>query len=352
VHHSQQRRAHHRATAPGTPDAGHPRAQHVAHLIRPFAVGLAALYVFWAVTFAITPQRHHVVDAWWCVGTAAGLAALVALTLRRRLTARVAERVAFCVAVLLTANTGGYLIQTRDPKETTNVMLLVIGSAVVFPSLWSFGLVVAMALGVWTYAYVTIPSPEWSYFGYAMLTGLVVATLIFVTRRSFRQRLEQAHAELRDMAVVDPLTGLHNRRGFAVLAEQAMLDADRSGTAFALLFVEVDLPSAGAGDARSTDEAVLLEAASLLRSAFRGADVVARIGGGSFCVLLPAASPGVSYRDRLHSAVIEANTREGRSYTLSLSTAEASYDPARPAPIEDLIGARGRAPTADRPAHR
>ncbi|MFL6138887.1 MAG: GGDEF domain-containing protein [Frankiaceae bacterium] len=340
MHRSQHIGANRTGTAQGR-RLSNPRAAQLAHYIRPVVVGLAALYVAWAVTFAITPERHHVVDAWWCVGTAAGLIALAAVTLRRRLSAAAAERVALAVAVLVTANAGGYLIQTGDPKETTNVMLLVIASAVVFPSLWSFGSVVAMSLGAWSYAYVTVPSPEWSYFAYAMLTSLVVAAVIFATRRGAMRRLAEARAELRDMAVVDELTGLHNHRGFAVLAEQAMLDADRSGTAFALLLLRVDRPAVSGGLAESAaGEAALLETASLLRAAFRGADVVARLGAGDFCVLLPAASPGVSYADRLHSAVIEANSREGRAFALSLAITETGYDPARPAPIEDLIAAR------------
>ena len=247
----------------------------------------------------------------------------------------------------------GYLLRTGEPRQTTTVMLLLIGSAAVLPTARYFGAVSAAALAAWGYARVTVSSTEWGHFDAALACAVVVAAAIRIAHRMTARRLEEARAELRHMAVVDPLTGLYNRRGFTVLAEQAMLDADRSGAVLTLLFVDVDgLTAINRELGRGTGDAALRETAALLRSAFRGADVVARVGGDEFCALLPAASPGVSYRDRLHSAVIEANAREHRSYLLGLSLGEVSYDPAHPAPVDDLLADRQAALSAARSARR
>jgi diguanylate cyclase (GGDEF)-like protein len=309
--------------------------------VRTSVVALTGLYLVWALTFVRMPRRYSAADAWWCLGAAAAVGALAAAGFRRPLRPVVAERMVLAVVMLLGVTTASYLVQTGDPKVITNVMLLVVAAAVALGSVWSFGTVVAMALGTWVYGWATIGSADWSYFGVATGSSIVVAVAVFATRRSCARRLAEAHAELRDMAVVDELTGLHNRRGFDVLAEQAMLDADRSGARFTLLFVEAG--RAGADDCRSERSrhpAALRETASLLRSAFRGADVVARLSGGEFCVLLPAASPGVSYPDRLRSAVIEANAVDGRTAPLAVTVEELAYDPARPVPVDELLASR------------
>ena len=71
----------------------------------------------------------------------------------------------------------------------------------------------------------------------------VRAVVIFrdVTERVAARELTMAKvAELEQAADRDPLTGLWNRRGFSVAAEQALASADRQGTVCQLVFVDVD----------------------------------------------------------------------------------------------------------------
>src|SRR6185503_6393215 len=53
-------------------------------------------------------------------------------------------------------------------------------------------------------------------------------------------RRMQAEAELRNLSLSDPLTGLYNRRGFLALAEQQWLQAFRDRRPFLLFFADVD----------------------------------------------------------------------------------------------------------------
>jgi diguanylate cyclase (GGDEF)-like protein len=94
------------------------------------------------------------------------------------------------------------------------------------------------------------------------------------------------------MALVDTLTGLYNRRGFLTLADEQLRLARRTGQGFALAFVDLD------GMKKINDElghefgdAALITTAEILRSTFRGSDIIARLGGDEFIVLAIAATP-------------------------------------------------------------
>ena len=104
----------------------------------------------------------------------------------------------------------------------------------------------------------------------------------------------------------DALTGLPNRRGFEIGAQQELDRAIRSGETPLLLILDLDhfkrindQHGHGAGDA------VLRAVAQALRRAVRPMDTVARLGGEEFAVLLPNVSPPLAeaLADRLRQAV-------------------------------------------------
>src|ERR1700738_4044498 len=99
-------------------------------------------------------------------------------------------------------------------------------------------------------------------------------------------------AQVRQLAVNDELTGLLNRRGFLLLAEHQRSLADRKGTSLGLVFVDIDhFKSINDTFGHEEGDPALKELARLLQRTFRRSDIVARIGGDEFIVMLTEINP-------------------------------------------------------------
>jgi two-component system, cell cycle response regulator len=166
--------------------------------------------------------------------------------------------------------------------------------------------------------------------------------------RAIRYAVERnrMQSQLRQLAIVDELTGLHNRRGFATLAGHQLMLARRQGTPGAVLFADLD----GMKDINDTyghaeGDRALVDTADILRSTLRRSDLVARLGGDEFCALLPDCRPPVAEMvdERLQEGIRSFNARSDRPYTLSLSVGMVPYEPETESDIEALIERADRA---------
>ena len=103
-------------------------------------------------------------------------------------------------------------------------------------------------------------------------------------------RLQERVEQLDQLAHQDSLINLPNRRGFMRELERLISRVDRYGINAAMLFVDLDglkMINDTFGH-RAGDEA-LIQVANLLASGVRHSDVVARIGGDEFGILLEAS---------------------------------------------------------------
>lgn len=99
--------------------------------------------------------------------------------------------------------------------------------------------------------------------------------------------LEEEAARLRQLADTDTLTPLRNRRAFVRALERAIGLVARHGTPAALLFIDVDaLKRINDGHGHGMGDRALLHVAYLLQERVRATDIVARIGGDEFGLLL------------------------------------------------------------------
>ena len=169
----------------------------------------------------------------------------------------------------------------------------------------------------------------------ARLTGDCLVRAIRYARE--RHRRQQA---IRNLALVDPLTGLCNRRGFFTLAEQLAAGARRSGERLACFLVDLDgLKHINDTFGHQAGDRALAETAAILRKTFRNSDVLARLGGDEFAVLSVSASPAVAdlLVNRLREHVSAYNQPGMRDQPLSLSVGVAVSDGDLTGTLEQLI---------------
>lgn len=146
--------------------------------------------------------------------------------------------------------------------------------------------------------------------------------------------------ELREMSLTDELTGLNNRRGFFTLADQQLKIANRSKKEMFLLFADLDgLKMINDTFGHDEGDRALAETAALLRDAFRESDIIARMGGDEFVVLV--VDSGDMKTDalarRIQEKFVERDARSGQRFSLSISQGIVRYDPEKPCSAQDLV---------------
>ena len=149
---------------------------------------------------------------------------------------------------------------------------------------------------------------------------LVVWMLFNITeRKQALQRLEEQQRELERLARTDPLTGLLNRRSFFEEARRELAWVQRTGQPAALILLDLDLfKRINDTYGHAAGDAVLCEVAALLRTDRRVTDVLGRLGGEEFALLVRGASldDGWALAERLRAqlAALEVD-HEGRIAT-------------------------------------
>jgi diguanylate cyclase (GGDEF)-like protein len=154
-------------------------------------------------------------------------------------------------------------------------------------------------------------------------------------RRTRGQVISTAiHSELlRLQSFSDPLTEVYNRRALDDMLEKYSLRAERLKKPLTFLMVDVDLfREINSRFGHTTGDFVLLEVATILKSAVRGSDAVIRYGGDEFLVMLadaPLSDAGVVI-DRIHRYVQDWNQGGNlKDFELALSIGSSAWAPGK-----------------------
>jgi diguanylate cyclase (GGDEF)-like protein len=155
---------------------------------------------------------------------------------------------------------------------------------------------------------------------------------------SDRWKLEE---KLRTASMTDELTGLLNRRGFLTFAQKQWGMADRQQRNFSVIYMDLDeMKKINDEFGHKEGDQALTDISNILKKTFRASDLIARIGGDEFTVLI--TEPRGSAIESTVARHIEDNLRihneqTEKKYKLSVSMGIVHYDPLQPCSIEELL---------------
>lgn len=160
--------------------------------------------------------------------------------------------------------------------------------------------------------------------------------------RSVRHAIERHRlfSALRSLSLIDDLTGLYNRRGFADLGEQYLKLARRSGRGVTMVYLDLDrFKTINDSLGHQVGDRALLKVADILRATFRRSDIIARLGGDEFGVLALEAADESSELlvQRLRERIIEFNRASPEPYQLSVSIGMVRHDDDLRVRLDDLV---------------
>src|SRR3989338_8947318 len=100
---------------------------------------------------------------------------------------------------------------------------------------------------------------------------------------------DRKHTEemLRELSITDELTNLYNRRGFLTLAADRLKLTRRSKTGLWMFFADVDgLKHINDTFGHQEGDRALTDVAQILKKIFRESDIIARLSGDEFIILI------------------------------------------------------------------
>ncbi|MEZ5920488.1 MAG: GGDEF domain-containing protein [Parvularculaceae bacterium] len=129
---------------------------------------------------------------------------------------------------------------------------------------------------------------------------------------TLRRNIEHIQQE----AMLDPLTGVKNRKTFDIEVRRLVRDATENGQALALIMADVDhFKSFNDKWGHQTGDHVLRLVADVMNANVKGQDVLARYGGEEFAIILPGTSleNAVMLADRIRIAVESRRLKKRRT---------------------------------------
>jgi diguanylate cyclase (GGDEF)-like protein len=185
-----------------------------------------------------------------------------------------------------------------------------------------------------------------------VMNGSKIGTLCLIDQKP-RQLDEEDLALLRDLAemaeqelaavqlaTMDELTMISNRRGFIALAQHALNICRRKEFPVTMLFLDLNkFKQINDAYGHAEGDKALVAFAEQIKNTFRDSDVYARLGGDEFAVLLTDTPVSIVHDilARFDEAVKEYNEQAKRGYNIDYSIGIAIYDNSKHGSIEDLL---------------
>jgi len=167
-----------------------------------------------------------------------------------------------------------------------------------------------------------------------MVGSLLARAILYAIER---HRLQ---TEIHNLSMQDSLTGLYNRRGFLMLAEEQLKLVHRSQQGLLLFLCDLDgMKPINDTFGHIEGDGALIATAAILRGTFRDSDIIARLSGDEFVILAVGSLPASAERlqARLQANLNKHNAQSGHPYELSFSTGVAYAGTEGQPTVDELI---------------
>lgn len=146
------------------------------------------------------------------------------------------------------------------------------------------------------------------------------------------KRLQQELESARQEALIDPLTGVYNRRGFEIQAQSLLGDKAAISNGACLMMLDIDrFKMINDNYGHLFGDKVICTLANTLKATVKGQDSVCRMGGEEFAILLPltplagAAQLAEHIRKSIEHGKIKSPLSDVQVDTITVSIGVAAY---------------------------
>jgi len=142
------------------------------------------------------------------------------------------------------------------------------------------------------------------------------------------------------LATIDDLTNIPNRRGFMMVSQQSLNLCVRQQIPASLVYLDLDnFKSINDTFGHVEGDSVLIAFADQIRTVCRESDLFARLGGDEFVILFINTSKNAAENIivRMQQLLKENNQKEYREYDISFSYGIVNFDPHKHNSIEALL---------------
>src|SRR3984957_15996702 len=161
---------------------------------------------------------------------------------------------------------------------------------------------------------VGLRSVTFNSLGGVLLGAVVLTVLVSVRQFAALQDNRRLTARYAELASIDGMTGLYNRRHLVEIGESALAHAQRLGQPLAVLLIDVDhFKQINDVYGHAVGDRVLADVAQACREQVRPEDIVGRYGGDEFVIVIPQATGhrAAQIATRLTGPLTGVNSRDG-----------------------------------------